>query len=354
MASRRFLQDDDDETNSSTPWSGIWVTAVVTAAQGLLFYAFFRWQRRRHALSENYTLYEPRQFTRAHRSPPAFDSEQSWWRAAWTLPDAELLRCVGLDTFMFLRVLWLGVRLTTVGTLLAAALIPIYATGSLDEAQEFNQLTLARVDSDDDEWRLYAGTAAWFVLVAVALRLLQTEWQLFQTHRWQFLAQGDIDTPPTARYAALMEQVDPPTINATTNNLAAYLERLFPDQVRSVTPCRETADLEALVRERQLNLEKWEAVEAQRQANPDRPAAVIQDKKLAQQLYPTKMEAGAYYALQVQRLNAAIDELRDEILRLDERADADNAKKEEASETEIVTSIHNDDDDDAAAALCSP
>jgi len=148
-----------------------------------------------------------------------------------------------------------------------------------------------------------------------------------------------------------MEQVDPHTINATTHNLAAYLERLFPDQVRSVTPCRETADLEALVRERQVNIEKWEAVEAQRQANPDQPAAVIQDKKLAQQLYPTRMESGAYYALQVQRLNAAIDELREEILRLDARGDhEDDAKKEEASETEIFTTIYNDEDDNDAAA----
>ena len=214
----RLLDDKEEEAVAATPWSGIWVTACVSAAQGLLFYALFLWKRKKQAAVNDLDLYETRQHKFQHRSPTPF-AQEKWWKAAWSCSDEELLRCVGLDTFQYLRLLWMGVRLCFVGTLLSLILIPIYATGSIEEAQEFNQLTLARVEKS---WRLYVAVVCWYIFVAYALFLFWHEWALYRTNRSQYLAVGDPDMPKTARYAAVAEQVDKST------NLLEYFERLFP------------------------------------------------------------------------------------------------------------------------------
>jgi hypothetical protein len=100
----------------------------------------------------SYDLYETRQHKLSHRSPPPYSPDKSWWRTAWELSDEETLRCVGLDTFMFLRFLRLGARICLVGSILPCVLIPAY---SADDARgnatlQFNQLTLARVEPDSN------------------------------------------------------------------------------------------------------------------------------------------------------------------------------------------------------------
>lgn len=155
-------------------WSAIWVTALVSALQSVVFYGFFKYERSKEKQKGSYALYEPRHFQRSHRSPQPFADK--WWKDAWDVEQEELLRCVGLDSYMFLRFLRLGARMAAVGTLCSLVLIPIYATGNAEgEATlEFNSLTLARVEQGSN--RMWASVLCWCIFVAFVLHEFWVEW----------------------------------------------------------------------------------------------------------------------------------------------------------------------------------
>ena len=181
----------DEETEEIvTSWSSVLVTFVISAAQGLIFYAFFLHQRAKEKAKQSFDLYEPRQHNLSHRSPPPYSPEKSWWREAWDLSQEETLRCVGLDSFMFLRFLRLGARICLVGSALACVLIPVYATGEArgEKTEQFNQLTLARVEAQSD--RLWAPLIAWYIFVAFCIREMLLEWSLYTKNRNDFMARG--------------------------------------------------------------------------------------------------------------------------------------------------------------------
>ena len=144
---------EEDSEGIVTPWSSVTVTFIISAIQGLVFYSFFLYQRGKEKAKDSYDLYETRQHGLSHRSPPPYSPDKAWWRAAWELDDEETLRCVGLDTFMFLRFLRLGARICAIGSLLACVLIPAYATADERGAptEQFNQLTLARVEKEAEQ-----------------------------------------------------------------------------------------------------------------------------------------------------------------------------------------------------------
>ena len=200
-----------DTTMVVTSWTPIWVTLLICSLQGILCYSFFLYRRhsdRTHyqmvmtstghqdtkddddhneneeqestttaaatAALQHCQLYESRQYTRSHRSPTPFELPSSssstnhppttsWWKSTWSMTHEALLQCVGLDTYMFLRVLFMGTRITGWGTLLSLILLPIYATG--DErgmaTEQFNLLTMARVEADGSSWRLLLWCLCW-------------------------------------------------------------------------------------------------------------------------------------------------------------------------------------------------
>lgn len=328
-----------NSTNSTTtssgsdpvviPWTAIWVTLLVSALQGVVFYAFFLYQRGkdkgRYSVVKSETdpmnsstvdpvatdedistrvrvfdLYEPRQNTRSHRSPPPFGT--SWWRDALAVSDEETLRCVGLDTFMYLRLLRLGARISGLGTFMALFLVPIYSTGKArgKATEQFNLLTLARVEQGSS-WRLYIAILAWWLFCAAVLREFWKEWELFYKNRTDFAARGDADTPLHARYAIRVEQVS--QISNFDGAIRRYFERLFPGKVLQTATVFQTAPLEKLIAERQKNILKLEAVEAAAHAKPDKPPAHIKVKRV-------KVDAAAHYQSEITRLNHEIDVAR--------------------------------------------
>ena len=170
--------DDDagakEESGVIVAWSAVWVTAVFAALQSIVFYAFFKIQRNREKIKNSYALYEPRHFQRSHRSPKPF--ADSWWKDAWKVEQEELLRCVGLDSYMFLRFLRMGARMAGFGTICSLVLIPVYATGKAegDPTLEFNSLTLARVEQGSN--RMWATAFIWWIFVAFVLYEFWMEW----------------------------------------------------------------------------------------------------------------------------------------------------------------------------------
>lgn len=147
---------------------------------------------------------------------------------------------IGLDSYMFLRLLRFGARITALGSVLSVILIPVYATGTArgNSTEGFNLFTLARVENGD-EGRLGVTLAMWYIFIAFILHELNHEWETFASHRHKYLANGDEDVPLEFRYSVLCEQV--PEWLQNERVLKKYFERMFPDKVASTVTCMEVS-----------------------------------------------------------------------------------------------------------------
>jgi calcium permeable stress-gated cation channel len=306
MNSTNTTTTDDNETVIG--WASIYVTVLVSLIQGALFYALFLKLRRQEKEKQSFGLYEPRQNTRKHRSPEPFAA--SWLKAAYDVTQEELHKSVGLDSYMFLRFLRLGARLSAVGCLCSLLLIPLYATGGLENAKQFNRLTLARVGANSN--RLYATVGAWWIFVAFTLYSFVEEWKLYKQHRFTFLARGDIDMPAEYRYAIRVEQV--PAAMRSEEKLQQYFERLFPGKVQQVVACQQIDKLLKLTDELQAAKLKYEGAVAYAQAKPLKPKQTVRVSqktgkpvgKMSCALF-TEQDLVDYCQSEIDRLNAEID-----------------------------------------------
>ena len=122
-----------------------------------------------------------------------------------TPPDVEMLRCVGLDTFVMIRFLIFGFDLTFYPFLFAlVTLIPLYYTNDYkghwqnsDGDSGFNttvtdgyfRLTINRLESNSPKlWLTWAFAIFYYCAV---LRRLWVEWVVFVELRRDFLINGD-------------------------------------------------------------------------------------------------------------------------------------------------------------------
>lgn len=299
------LTMEEETEGTVVPWSVVWVTAAVSFAQGLVCYLVFRCIKSKHQQSydndnqEALNLYEPRQHTKKHRSPSPFTS---LWND-WKLSDEETLRCVGLDAFMYLRMLQLGMRICAFGSLLACALIPIYATGDNSGAstEQFNMLTLAKVEKGSS-WRLYVTVGSFWLFCFFILKLFWNEWKLYYKNRMAFLANGDVDAK--CRHAVFVEQFK----NNNDKTVNKYFERLFPNQVCEVASCLQVPELEKLIKDRQQAIAKLEVTIAFTKAYPSKPRPTVRTG-----MFSSKVDAIEHHEAEIERLNTTIDKRRNEI-----------------------------------------
>lgn len=305
--------EEEGEEAIIITWNSIWVTTVVAFAQTVVFYGIFMHLRKKASKENSFDLYEPRQNTRSHRSPQPF--ADSWWKAAWEVPQEELLRCVGLDSYMFLRFLRMSARTAALGVIFAIILIPCYATGGAtgNETVAFNQLTLARVEPNSN--RLFAAVVTWWIFTSFILYEFVTEWKLFAKARYDFLATGDPDTDKEFRYAVSVENI-PPNLRESSK-LSDYFERIFPGKVRAAIVYWDVSDLDTLISGRQTAIEACEAVMALQHAKQDEAFEVKIKGEGALGMGGRKVDSASavtYYKSLITRLNEEIDKLRAKLL----------------------------------------
>jgi len=288
------------------------VTLAISFAVGLLFYLFFLRMYRKHASNKDYTLFETRQFHQANRSPPPFESTSLFasLREDYRITDTDLLRCVGLDSFMFLRFLRLGFRTSLVGSVLGCCiLIPIYATGEATglDTLEFNSITMAHLE--DGSPRVWASAVCWTLFIGFVLREIQVEWKEYAPKRQAFMARGDVDTQLEYRYACRVENV--PRHLASNQGLRAYFETMFPKKIHQVSVLLHAEQLEQLIQERQTAILKCESAMAMTHAKPHKPAPTCKvDASCCGVLGGTTVEAIPHYEDEIRRLNGDIDQER--------------------------------------------
>jgi len=299
--------EDNDVQEVIVQWSAIYVTFLVALLQSTVFYLFFLYQRSVHAQANYHSLYEPRSQYRPQRTPQPFSSP--WYQSVMHTSQEELLRCVGLDSYMFLRFFRMGARIAGVGTVLSVVLIPLYATGNNVASEGFNQWTLARVE--DQAWRLWGSVVSWWIFIGFALRELWAEWKLFSINRYAFLSKGDPETPISFRYSILIEQI-PPHLT-TPSNLTAYFNRLFPNKVRHAIVYLQADALNQLVDERQLMIEEIEKAVAFEKAYPDEPTQKVNAGSKFCGKYDGVEELIPHLHQELNYLNDQIDVMRDRI-----------------------------------------
>jgi len=297
--------EEEEEVPVIIGWSGITATLVAAMTQTAFFYIFFvvlRWREKR---KNSYSLYEPRQHLFSHRSPAPF--ADSWIMDAWRVDEETLRKNVGLDSYMFLRFLRLGARISLFGVVCSFILLPVYATGEErgDATIQFNRLTLARVKQGSD--RLWGTVLLWWVFIAFILKEFWNEWKEYQDNRREFLAKGDPDGNLDMRYALLVENI--PESQQSDEALASHFEAIFPNQVRQATVFCETEALRKKIAERQVAIENVEKAEAFIMAKPEKPRPQV---KIGSKLpcKGQKVDSIDHNVSEYERLNKEIDEMR--------------------------------------------
>ncbi|GKZ01292.1 hypothetical protein MPSEU_001080200 [Mayamaea pseudoterrestris] len=318
----------DDATTGDAdvivPWSVVWVTLIISFAVGFVFYVFFAMTRSKHSKSNHLTLYEKRLLTRSSTSPPAFTGSAwfGWAVEAFRISDDEALKFMGLDCFMFTRLLRLGFRMSTFGSILGVLLMIVYGTGKATGAatEQFNVITIASVEQQSA--RLWATALAFLLFMAFTMRSLYLEWRdVYAPLRSQFLATGDVNTPKDYRYSVMLESV--PVALRSNAKLHSYLDQLFPKQVKSVYVVQNTTELDKLIEERQTKIEALEKAIAFTKAKPTKPAPQMKENaKLFGLLGGPKVDAIHYLNSEIDRLNKEIDAKR---AMIHEQADRDAA-----------------------------
>lgn len=343
------------------PWSIVWVTLIVSAVVGSLFYVFFVWTRRKHASRKDYHVYETRQNKYADRSPPPFGtaSGSSWAMEAYRVDNETLLQDLGLDSYMFIRFLRLGFCISLMGLAFAIILIPVYATGEATGAdtEQFTSITLAHVKQGSS--RLWAAALSFAVFSLFALYSVYKEWTLYAPLRYSFMARGNVDTDRDYRYAVMVQSL--PCRLRSNYALRIYLEQIFPQKVRQVNVLVHDSKLQKLVAERQTNIEALEKATAVTHAKPDKPPPTIKIHAKFKCCGGETVPAIPYYQDEIARLNKEVDTERAVL-----HAFADQAHQQDANrgpslfasllssfsrkpkhDGPLATSNNNDDEDDS-------
>jgi len=297
--------EETDAEATIVGWSGITATLTVAILQTAVFYVIFVVNRSREKKKNSHSLYEPRQHLFSHRSPAPF--ADNWIMDAWRVDKDELRKKVGLDSYMFLRFLRLGARISALGVLCSIILMPIYATGEArgDATIQFNQITLARVDQGSH--RIWVTAFLWWVFIGFILKEFWTEWNEYQENRLEFLAKGDPDGNLDMRYALLVEQL--PDSEKSGEALASHFEAIFTNQVRQANVFLEIEPLQEKIADRQAAIENVEKATAFTKAKPDKPRPQMKiNGKLP--CLGQKVDIIDHNTTEYERLNAQIDKMR--------------------------------------------
>eukprot|EP00980_Cylindrotheca_fusiformis_P025798 scaffold14624_cov100-Cylindrotheca_fusiformis.AAC.6 len=309
MADAEQQQTEPPIEETIVSWSSITATLIVSIAQTVAFYLFFLYQRAQEKKKNSFSLYEPRQFTRKHRSAEPFGN--NWIAEAWSVPQEVVRISVGLDTYMYLRFLRLGARISAIGIFFSIVQIPVYATGNGrgDSTIEFNQLTLARVDPGST--RLWVTVFYWWFFIYFVLLEFWNEWKTFVGNRRRFLAFGDPDGTNDSRYAIRVEQLS--EAQQSDRALTSYFEELSPLEVRQAYVFLEIEALEKAIAERQEAIVQVEKAIAFTKAKPNKPAP---QSKVGSKVpcLGKKVDTIEHYSEEITRLNTEIDAMRDKII----------------------------------------
>lgn len=217
--------------------------------------------------------------------------------------DIELLRCIGLDTYVMIRFLRFCFDVTFYPFLMSLlVLIPTYYVDQYDGIEEDDDLfveiqtggyfrfTMNRLPPSSDKIWVSFGFSVIFILFI--LRRLWVEWETFVALRFDFMANGDAKNDRVAdkigggssfksrsvvsmeeslvdkniqqfRNSCLVEYI--PESHRRDAELYQFFDSVFPGQVVRAEVLLNAKRMMELVKERQTAIEKYEVIYAKHQ-----------------------------------------------------------------------------------------
>lgn len=209
--------------------------------------------------------------------------------------DAELLRFIGLDTFVMIRFLRFCFDATFYPFLLAClTLLPTYYSNEWNgiglneqETDGYFQFTINRLE--DASSKIWVPFGFSTILVIFILRRHWIEWETFIALRFDFMANGDVENEELKeveggsfksrklskqkddvqqhleqyRNSCLIEYV--PESHRRDRELFQFFNAVFPNQVKRAEIIINASELAELVKQRQEFIEQYESVYAKYQ-----------------------------------------------------------------------------------------
>ncbi|KAH8082136.1 hypothetical protein JL720_8663 [Aureococcus anophagefferens] len=172
---------------STLGWYEVWVVAACSAVPCVFMLAVFELQRHRR------TSFWPR----ARYCPgKVLDSQYpgfgAWLAPLKAIPDDEMVELVGLEAFVFIRFMRMGIRMTAFGSCIGVVLLVVFATtphegGALSDT--FYSWTIGNVVHRSG--RLWAPVVGVYLIVAHALYELFAECKAFVRLRQAFMTTAE-------------------------------------------------------------------------------------------------------------------------------------------------------------------
>lgn len=280
-------------------------TLVISVVQFVIFILFFELFRSKPKFEG---VFFPRDLAAPHRSskrPPKYFL--SWVVEVWRIKPDELLRCVGMDTYVFLRFIRLLFCFTTASAVICSIILfPLYATGGNPDVgtEGYNSITIANISNRSG--RLWGSLVCFYINVIILLTLIWQEWKHYLPLRYKFLATGDPDAPKAFRYAIFVENVPPEHRSSTA--VFRYFDKLFPGNVASAHLFLKHTELNKLVKERQDVIVKLEAVVAKKTHKPAKGEPKLKVGAKLGCVGGARVDAVPHLTELLAKLNAKIDQ----------------------------------------------
>ncbi|KAI7857049.1 hypothetical protein BDC45DRAFT_603621 [Circinella umbellata] len=233
------------DNSISTFTSALWFNAALA---GGFFSAFCVLRQLRPS------VYSPRSYlVEKERQPPPLPDGLLGW--VWTLirtPDKDVLRSVGLDRYMVLRFLRMGIVVFTLFTLLAIPiLIPVNLIDQLD-SPGLNKLTMGNIRDPERIWA--------HLILAIVLSVGVIYYTFRETRQYLVLRRSYLLSPEYAN-TVTAKMLFVPSIPDRVNNIEHLVKifNRFPGGVRRIWLTRDVKDLPDIVAERQKHVMSLES-----------------------------------------------------------------------------------------------
>ncbi|KAI7864935.1 hypothetical protein BDF14DRAFT_1744586 [Spinellus fusiger] len=238
-------QELETDSSLSTFTSALWFNAALAIA----FFCLFNILRTRRVQT-----YFPRSYVvpKNKQPPPLPDGYFQWIITLLRIPDEELIRCMGLDRFMVLKFLRMGIVVFFVATFTAVPiLIPINAVGQLN-SEGLNLLTIGNVS---DPGRTWAHTVLAIFFTAGLIYYTFSQTREYLKLRREYLLSPEFSRSVVARSLFV------PSIPSDVHSVEE-LKRIFdhfPGGVRRIWINRDLQDLPDNVSDRQKKVQNLES-----------------------------------------------------------------------------------------------
>lgn len=177
--------------------------------------------------------------------------------------DQELLRCIGLDSFMTLRFIQFGFDTAFWPMVLSCiTLIPICKTAG-NGVDGFFSTTVVALNGEG--WRYWAVVFFGILHFGYILRRIWIEWEVFLPLRYEFLENGDFEKEKYKeqyRKTCLIEYI--PKAQKHDKSLYDFFDAVSPGEIQRAEVLLNTEHLRYLIRERMKHLISYEDVYAQK------------------------------------------------------------------------------------------